>query len=349
MKKTPNFSIVFSLTVLLFTIMFTSCASQSPTTPPQGIEGADEATAEDAIPTQAEEEKTEPAHTEAELKVPDGCLATEQYEVTMVDGVHYLNYFNGNEATEEQKMACQTAGVFFPSITDMYNAIRQGGEALQEASVKATFLHDVNGIPVCNPDQLYRPVKPIGIGSVKEICWMGTYYSFSYAGVEDLCGSVDVICYDMSYYLATGLEGRDPRAYYRNSYEKIFERYPGDNENGAYSSTVVSRETGTYGGQPCESVTTTSSLTTNRSTRLTVQDGDRNVTIIMRYLIACDPAWQQENDLEVSDTVPWAVFMYWDNGTDSYQVNIYDMVESPTLEWLLSFDVAAYTPGEVAA
>ena len=130
MKKTPNFSIVFSLTVLLFTVMFNSCASQSPTTPPQGIEGADETTAEDAILTQAEAEKTEPAQTDAELQASDGCLATEQYEVTMVDGVHYLNYFNGNEATEEQKMACQTAGVFFPSITDMYNAIRQGGEAL---------------------------------------------------------------------------------------------------------------------------------------------------------------------------------------------------------------------------
>lgn len=332
------------LTVLLLAVPFTSCASQLLDTPPQGTEGA-----EDTGSAQTEGEKADPAQTEAELKAPNGCFATDQYEITMVDGVHYLNYFSGNEATEEQKMACQTAGVFFPSITDMYNAIREGGEALQTASVKATFPQDTNGIPVCNPDQLYRPVMPAGIGPVKYICWMGTYYSFSYAGVEDLCGSVDVICYDMSYYQATGLEGRDPRAYMRNSSEKAFERYPGDNENGEYNSTVVSREISTYEGQPCESVTTTSSLTTNRSTRLTVQDGDRSVTIVMEYLIACDSEWQQKFDLQVSDTVPWSVFMYWDNGTDSYQVNIYHLVESPTLEWLLSFDVAAYTPGEVSA
>ena len=74
--------------------MFTSCAPQLLTKPPQGIEGADETTAEDAILTQAEAEKTEPAQTEAELKASDGCFATEQYEVTMVELTFRITHNN---------------------------------------------------------------------------------------------------------------------------------------------------------------------------------------------------------------------------------------------------------------
>ena len=79
--------------------------------------------------------------------------------------------------------------------------------------------------------------------------------------------------------------------------------------------------------------------------RLTVQDGDRTVTIFLHYLLSVDES-QAQSGTRVSDTMPDSVFMRWSTEKDAFTVSIYNVETVPTLEWLLSIDLVPYNPNQ---
>ena len=82
-----------------------------------------------------------------------------------------------------------------------------------------------------------------------------------------------------------------------------------------------------------------------RDIDLTVQDGDRTVTIFLHYLLSVDES-QAQSGTRVSDTMPDSVFMRWSTEKDAFTVSIYNVETVPTLEWLLSIDLVPYNPNQ---
>ena len=78
---------------------------------------------------------------------------------------------------------------------------------------------------------------------------------------------------------------------------------------------------------------------------LTVQDGDRTVTAFIDYEIPADAAGQQSGQ-NVSELVPYDIFLRWCDEKDAVTVFIQHVDEVVTSEWLRSVRLALYNPNQ---
>lgn len=268
---------------------------------------------------------------------PDGSFTTDRLAVTEKGGVYYMNFVNGN-APDKSAGNSQLGEILFDSVDAFYDAAR-GADSSHENTIKTIFSRTESGILTVDTARLYRPTLPADVAQSYRVSWRGSeygYYISSQAGSKQM---LDLTCTDIAAYRVIHPE---PTANPFGQHSRYMDEMMAmtSDENAARERTE-----GTFDGVPCESVTSTFRTASSRLTRLTVQDGDRTVTIFLHYLLSVDES-QAQSGTRVSDTMPDSVFMRWSTEKDAFTVSIYNVEKVPTLEWLLSIDLVPYNPNQ---
>lgn len=333
MKRIPVLSIAILLAVCLV-----ACAL-----PEEFSEkiGAAASVAEDSAYTQGEtgtEADTETATEAAAVTPPpDGSFTTDRLAVTEKGGVYYMNFVNGN-APDKSAGNSQLGEILFDSVDAFYDAAR-GADSSHENEIKTIFFRTESGILTVDTARLYRPTLPADVAQSYRVSWRGSeygYYISSQAGSKQM---LDLTCTDIAAYRVIHPEPTaNPFGQHSRYMDEMMAMTSDEN-------ATRERTEGTFDGVPCESVTSTFRTASSRLTCLTVQDGDRTVTIFLHYLLSVDES-QAQSGTRVSDTMPDSVFMRWSTEKDAFTVSIYNVETVPTLEWLLSIDLVPYNPNQ---
>ena len=300
MKRIPVLSVAVLLAVCL-----AACAL-----PEEFSEkiGAAASVAEDSAYTQGEtgtEADTETATEAAAVAPPpDGSFTTDRLAVTEKGGVYYMNFVNGNTPTATVE-GCQLGEILFDSVDAFYDAAR-GADSSHENTIKTIFFRTESGILTVDTARLYR------------VSWRGSeygYYISSQAGSKQM---LDLTCTDIAAYRVIHPEPTaNPFGQHSRYMDEMMAMTSDEN-------ATRERTEGTFDGVPCESVTSTFRTASSRLIRLTVQDGDRTVTIFLHYLLSVDES-QAQSGTRVSDTMPDSVFMRWSTEKDAFTVSIYNV------------------------
>lgn len=268
---------------------------------------------------------------------PDGSFTTDRLAVTEKGGVYYMNFVNGN-APDKSAGNSQLGEILFDSVDAFYDAAR-GVDSSHENTIKTIFSRTESGILTVDTARLYRPTLPADVAQSYRVSWRGSeygYYISSQAGSKQM---LDLTCTDIAAYRVIHPEPTaNPFGQHSRYMDEMMAMTSDEN-------ATRERTEGTFDGVPCESVTSTFRTASSRLTRLTVQDGDRTVTIFLHYLLSVDES-QAQNGTRVSDTMPDSVFMRWSTEKDAFTVSIYNVETVPTLEWLLSIDLVPYNPNQ---
>lgn len=268
---------------------------------------------------------------------PDGSFTTDRLAVTEKGGVYYMNFVNGN-APDKSAGNSQLGEILFDSVDAFYDAAR-GVDSSHENTIKTIFSRTESGILTVDTARLYRPTLPADVAQSYRVSWRGFeygYYISSQAGSKQM---LDLTCTDIAAYRVIHPEPTaNPFGQHSRYMDEMMAMTSDEN-------ATRERTEGTFDGVPCESVTSTFRTASNRLTRLTVQDGDRTVTIFLHYLLSVDES-QAQSGTRVSDTMPDSVFMRWSTEKDAFTVSIYNVETVPTLEWLLSIDLVPYNPNQ---
>lgn len=268
---------------------------------------------------------------------PDGSFTTDRLAVTEKGGVYYMNFVNGN-APDKSAGNSQLGEILFDSVDAFYAAAR-GVDSSHENEIKTIFFRTESGILTVDTARLYRPTLPADVAQSYRVSWRGSeygYYISSQAGSKQM---LDLTCTDIAAYRVIHPEPTaNPFGQHSRYMDEMMAMTSDEN-------ATRERTEGTFDGVPCESVTSTFRTASSRLTRLTVQDGDRTVTIFLHYLLSVDES-QAQSGTRVSDTMPDSVFMRWSTEKDAFTVSIYNVETVPTLEWLLSIDLVPYNPNQ---
>lgn len=268
---------------------------------------------------------------------PDGSFTTDRLAVTEKGGVYYMNLVNGN-APDKSAGNSQLGEILFDSVDAFYDAAR-GVDSSHENTIKTIFSRTESGILTVDTARLYRPTLPADVAQSYRVSWRGSeygYYISSQAGSKQM---LDLTCTDIAAYRVIHPEPTaNPFGQHSRYMDEMMAMTSDEN-------ATRERTEGTFDGVPCESVTSTFRTASSRLTRLTVQDGDRTVTIFLHYLLSVDES-QAQSGTRVSDTMPDSVFMRWSTEKDAFTVSIYNVETAPTLEWLLSIDLVPYNPNQ---
>lgn len=268
---------------------------------------------------------------------PDGSFTTDRLAVTEKGGVYYMNFVNGN-APDKSAGNSQLGEILFDSVDAFYDAAR-GADSSHENTIKTIFSRTESGILTVDTARLYRPILPADVAQSYRVSWRGSeygYYISSQAGSKQM---LDLTCTDIAAYRVIHPEPTaNPFGQHSRYMDEMMAMTSDEN-------ATRERTEGTFDGVPCESVTSTFRTASSRLTRLTVQDGDRTVTIFLHYLLSVDES-QAQSGTRVSDTMPDSVFMRWSTEKDAFTVSIYNVETVPTLEWLLSIDLVPYNPNQ---
>lgn len=268
---------------------------------------------------------------------PDGSFTTDRLAVTEKGGVYYMNFVNGN-APDKSAGNSQLGEILFDSVDAFYDAAR-GVDSSHENTIKTFFSRTESGILTVDTARLYRPTLPADVAQSYRVSWRGSeygYYISSQAGSKQM---LDLTCTDIAAYRVIHPEPTaNPFGQHSRYMDEMMAMTSDEN-------ATRERTEGTFDGVPCESVTSTFRTASSRLTRLTVQDGDRTVTIFLHYLLSVDES-QAQSGTRVSDTMPDSVFMRWSTEKDAFTVSIYNVETVPTLEWLLSIDLVPYNPNQ---
>ena len=101
---------------------------------------------------------------------------TEVFAIKQIGDNTYINFDAGNEYQYPEFV--QLATVQFKSLAEMKNAIKNNKFTPSQAAIIKTFFpKDSNGIKICNPDRLYKPVLPDNL-EYDEVSLSGEMYSF---------------------------------------------------------------------------------------------------------------------------------------------------------------------------
>ena len=253
---------------------------------------------------------------------PDGSFTTDRLAVTEKGGVYYMNFVNGN-APDKSAGNSQLGEILFDSVDAFYDAAR-GVDSSHENTIKTIFSRTESGILTVDTARLYRPTLPADVAQSYRVSWRGFeygYYISSQAGSKQM---LDLTCTDIAAYRVIHPEPTaNPFGQHSRYMDEMMAMTSDEN-------ATRERTEGTFDGVPCESVTSTFRTASNRLTRLTVQDGDRTVTIFLHYLLSVDES-QAQSGTRVSDTMPDSVFMRWSTEKDAFTVSIYNVETVPTL------------------
>ena len=258
-----------------------------------------------------------------DVGLPDASFTTELYSVERSNGACYVSFVNGNDIRDEEQdlLTQQLSFIFFSTVEEMYDTIRNGKLTEQQiAVIKNSFTLKEKGFVFPDVERLLTPVLPddlqaSGIGLTDDV------YTYSLrSDGETLGGSVRV--------LSEGLY----RAVYDYEYTNYF-----DNDN----ITVVSTQEGMLEGVPCEITEFRTAVAKLRMCRLQIQEEGKLFSVQIKYVIEASSSL-----LEASETVPSSITVYYEEDGRYLEIYLHDFEELPSVHWITSFGCEAYVPAD---
>ncbi len=314
MKK--NAKVVCCFLIALSILFFASCDSAPDAeTSTQAVD-----TAEVTADTAASE--TSAKTNEIEAPIRDGSFSTELYSVTNVDGVCYLNFVGGNDATGETVDGASTVGgpLFFADMDEMYRVFSEGTLTDDMAEqMKWCFRKTEQGILFPNLDRLHVPVLPEGL-------------QFDGASVEGAAYNVEFAS-----------EGRTISGQAKFVSKALFDAYYAKEYTGFTDNeklkNVTARED-VFCGSPCTVIEYCTSVAEARALQLTIEQEEGRLSVLVQYCLSSTSSL-----IQPSDTIPYSIRMYYEGADGVYaRIVVPIMDQELTLEWLQAFGATDFIP-----
>ncbi len=261
-----------------------------------------------------------PVQTEAETvtvpEIPDGSFSTDDYTVSRVGDTYYLNFKNGNKASESDVTAGAMGDLTFNSLSHLIESLEKDLlEDWQKSVMRSAFRQDENGIVMFNKNQLYAPICPRGI-AVSTVSWSGGE-SFG--------------CY-LSDGNSINIESAEG---WQREKERIGIEFPQNLQDILVTETYE----GTYEGIPCEWIEFSSAIgSTFKVAKFEVTLNGRYMYVVMNYQLS----HAGPNEVSISDSVPYRVNAFCEEQGRYFEVIIRNPETAPTLEFLTSFGITPY-------
>ena len=198
----------------------------------------------------------------------------------------------------------------------MKNAIKSGKITKRQADIiKASFPEDSNGIKICNPDRLYKPVLPDNL-EYDEVSLSGEMYSF-------LVNSNSNFSLAFFHYMTKDVFDR--------SLKNEFDLY----SNHLITITSVQDEmfdnlftkTYYYYTKNCEM----------KSIAYTIDSNGKKLQILEKYTLKA-----YVSGLQVSNTIPDSVYVFGTDNNLYFELCIHDPTSRPTVNWLSQIGIEEF-------
>lgn len=289
---------------------------------------AEKSPANDTQPTETTAETQEESETQVTVEISDGSFATDGYTVQAVDGVYYLNFVDGNEPNAQEAIyQISDAGIALETLSELRSKLKNNTFTdMERATMKDSFSKNENGIKVFNVNQMYQPICPTDINEAY-VYWTGeTYGCYVTAPQENVYDSV-----------LNGWIKFLPRKQYEGQVDRNITNYF---SNILYEK-IVSQETSTWDGMPCEVYVYETSVARLKSVFIELpvnQDGQVRYISIRYRLSHTNPNLAST----ISETLPRSVIMFGEKDGQGFEINLSNFTTPPTLSFLTSFGITPY-------
>lgn len=239
---------------------------------------------------------------------------TESFTIKRIGENTYINFDAGNECPNPEWV--QLASVKFESLAEMKNAIKSGKITKRQADIiKASFPEDSNGIKICNPDRLYKPVLPDNL-EYDEVSLSGEMYSF-------FVNSNSNFSLAFFHYMTKDVFDR--------SLKNEFDLY----SNHLITITSVQDEmfdnvlmkTYYYYTKNCEM----------KSIAYTINSNGKKLQVLETYILKAFVS-----DLQVSNSIPQTVYVFGTDNNLYFELCIHDPTSRPTVNWLSQIGIEEF-------
>lgn len=247
--------------------------------------------------------------------IDNSSIDNGRYKLKKIEGGSYLLI---NDRTEESIESIidvgmiQEAEIQFDSIAEFVNTVKNGKLSDRQLAIATkTFGKDSNGIKVCDFSNIQIPVNPIEL-ECKKVFWSGELYSFY---LESKSNTI-------AYY---HLLNKDSYNYqYVENYLHFF-----DNDSVSVTKTIDN-------GNNTEYYYSTSKGNMKK-VRYTVISGQTTLVVDETYRLS-----MEDKSILTSNEIPYRVTIYGIKTDEYFSIDIFDIADKPTEEWLSKFSVKAY-------
>ena len=239
---------------------------------------------------------------------------TESFTIKQIGENTYINFDAGNECPNPEWV--QLATVKFESLAEMKNAIKNNKFTPSQAAIIKTFFpKDSNGIKICNPDRLYKPVLPDNL-EYDEVYLSGEMYSF-------FVNSNSNFSLAFFHYMTKDVFDR--------SLKDEFDLY----SNHLITITSVQDEmfdnvlmkTYYYYTKNCEM----------KSIAYTINSNGKKLQVLETYILKAFVS-----DLQVSNSIPQTVYVFGTDNNLYFELCIHDPTSRPTVNWLSQIGIEEF-------
>lgn len=254
----------------------------------------------------AQEKKPDTHHTNAKA----ACT------VTNVDGQYYLRI--DGEAAGANQWGDLAAALEFPSLTDLRNTLKSGKFTDSQIYImQETFEKDENGIKICDPDRLYKPVLPKDLFWRATVTWGGDIYSFSLGSDTGNTFGRIVILTEEAF-----------RLHFEYDYVQFFTR--------PQIKNVVQKEV-LVENIPATQHTYSTDVIDGKSIRYEIAANGKTLHVKEEYILA-----STNEGAIISETVPDSIRIYGEQNDVYFYVSLYRFASQPTVAWLSSFALGLF-------
>ena len=250
-----------------------------------------------------------------QCRKPEIIAEFDLYSIGVLDGQYYLIVDESHNESGGNEMMLEPA-VVFDSMYDFVDSVLNGKlQRIDLQEVMRFKSRDEHGIKICDFSDLCHPVFPKDLYP-SHISWRGENYQFVFSNFESVHGVI---------YCKT----KEQYDYeFRNSYINFSDK---ESINVSQTETIADRN--------AEVTYYTNARATSRYKRVqySFQQGGTQYFVDERYLLS-----SSYKDAFVSDTVPYSITMYMENGRYFCIASLNGFSERPSEEWLREFNLEKY-------
>lgn len=246
------------------------------------------------------------------------------YNITIKDGVHYLNFSDGNDAENtDTDVGMRSFALSFQSLAEMKDVFLNNKLSnAQIETMKVGFPKNSDGIMIANMNQLYEPVLPVDVTISPDIRLRGPSYSF------DLCDTSTESLNAMY-----GFFSIVPKSTYDSNYAAVLADLEKEHINTVTEMNVADRNATVY-----EYSTRSGGF---QLINYDITAGNKVLHISEHYTVD----WYDESflpDRPISCSIPSRIQIFGCETGQYFEVSIHNISERPSVEWLSSFGLTEY-------
>ncbi len=238
-------------------------------------------------------------------------IIADGYSITYSNGNYY--FVLGDIETYHDSYQNVLAAVEFDSIEEFYDVVTNGKLSDSQKTIIATaFQRDDTGILCCDFNNLYALKTPAEF-DITGVSWEGIVYSYSLESKNGVFG------YALLY-----------------NEEQYTQKYQSDFVNYFNKSTINITKTETIEGDKTATYYSTFAGEF-KQIRYTLSDGDKTFVVDKTYRLA-----MANEAISVSPVAPSNVTLYCTEKGIHYVIDLFELANDPTDEWLMQFGMSRY-------